>query len=139
MADRLVLNCLILGDDPRNVFHIKIPAMETVGELRDAMKEKIRPAFDHVPVNTMSLWQVSILMDGDFNEQLGKLKFANAESLLPVKRLSSLFSDPPAEEHVHIIVKPPPPSQFSPSPYPFTSQLISYSFIITTNPEGRLY
>jgi hypothetical protein len=87
----------------------------------------------------MSLWQVSILIDGDFNEQLGKLKFVNAEALLPVDILSSLFSDPPAARHVHIIVKPPPPSQFSPSPYPFTSQLISYSFIITTNPEGRLY
>jgi hypothetical protein len=28
--------------------------------------------------------------------------------LLPVRKLSEIFSKPPIEDHVHIIVKPPP-------------------------------
>ncbi|KAI9435242.1 hypothetical protein BJY52DRAFT_1197709 [Lactarius psammicola] len=96
---QLKLNCLVLGGDRNHIFPLKIPGTETVGALRDAIKDKKKNAFHHVDADTIILWR-SMKLDED--------------SLSPTQELSEVYSDPPLRKHVHIVVKPPParlPSQ----------------------------
>jgi hypothetical protein len=97
---------LVFGQDPSHIFPIKIVSTETVGALRDAIKEKKKPAFDQVPADELVLWHVSILVDDHFKENLKALALEAREPLLSVKRLSGIFPAP-LEEHVHVIVRPP--------------------------------
>jgi hypothetical protein len=105
---QLNLNCLVLGDDASHIFPIEIAERKTVGALKDAIKDKKRPAFDHVPADTLILWQVSIPVNRNLTEHLSKSDFVDESSLLPVKRLSKVFSDQPEDEHLHIVVRVPP-------------------------------
>jgi hypothetical protein len=51
---------LVLGDNDRSrVFPVEIANNKTIGALKDAIKEKKKPAFDHVPADTLDLWKVS--------------------------------------------------------------------------------
>ena len=56
------LNCLVSGDAPSNIFEIKIAPTESVSALKELIKEKQKPQFDHVPANRLDLWKVSDLM-----------------------------------------------------------------------------
>jgi len=56
------LNCFVLGDDSSRVFEIKIALTESVSALKELVKEKRRPLFDHVPADHLDLWNVSDLM-----------------------------------------------------------------------------
>jgi hypothetical protein len=103
----LGLNCLVLGDDPNHVSPIKIDRNESVGTLKDAIKDKMRPKFDNVPAHSLVLWKVSIPADRNIHENLDKLRvdFVDGKSLLPTKELSEVFSEAPIKRYIHIIVK----------------------------------
>ena len=60
--DLIKLKCLVLGDDSKYIFEIKIAPTESVNALQNAIKEDRRPLFDHVPANHLDLWNVSDLM-----------------------------------------------------------------------------
>jgi hypothetical protein len=60
MSRTLELNCLVQGDDSRRVFQLEIASTKTVSALKDPIKDKKKPAFDHVPADTLVLWKVSI-------------------------------------------------------------------------------
>jgi hypothetical protein len=105
---QLNLNCLVLGHDASHIFPIEIAERKTVGALRKAIKDEKRPAFDHVPADTLLLWKVSILVNRNPTENLSKLDFVDENSLLPVKKLSKIFSEKPEDEHLHIVVRVPP-------------------------------
>ena len=53
------LNCSVLGGDGR-VFSVKMPKSGTVDGLKDAIKKKMEPEFDHVAVVRMDLWKVQV-------------------------------------------------------------------------------
>src|ERR1700720_5055208 len=55
----LNLNCWVHGDEPQNVFPVKIARDETVGALKKAIKEEKKPLFDHIPADSLELWKVS--------------------------------------------------------------------------------
>ena len=101
----------MLDDDPSRIFPIEIAESKTVGALRKAIKDEKRPAFDYVPADALLLWKVSIPVNRSLDENLSKLDFVDEGSLLPVKRLSGVFSDQPEEEHLHIVVRAPPPGE----------------------------
>ncbi len=42
-----------------------IAANKSVGSLKDAVKEKKKPEFDHVSADTLVLWKVSIPVDSN--------------------------------------------------------------------------
>ena len=65
MADdtRLNLNCLVFGDDGNHIFSVKIAKSKIVCALREAIKSKKRPAFDHIPADALVLWKVSVLVN----------------------------------------------------------------------------
>jgi hypothetical protein len=101
------LNCLILGEDPNNIFTVQILCNKTVGDLRRAIKEETKPEFDHVPADTLVLWSVSILVDHQFRQNLDKFVSKEQNPLSPVEVLSDVFPDP-LKRHVHVVVQPPP-------------------------------
>jgi hypothetical protein len=98
----------VLNDDTSHIFPIEIAESKTVGALRKAIKDEKRHAFKHVDADTLVLWKVSIPVNRSLTENLGKLNFVDEGSLLPVNRLSKVFSDQPEEEHLHIVVRSPP-------------------------------
>ena len=111
MSSTLNLNCLVLGDDASRVFPVEIANSKTVGDLRDAIKDKKRPAFDHVPADTLVLWKVSILVNRSLTQNLSNRTLGDESSLLPVDELSEVFLNSPAQRHLHIVVSAPPASE----------------------------
>jgi hypothetical protein len=118
----LQLFCYVHGDDPDHVFEIKIGNEESVAALKDAIKEKKSQMFHDVDADSLVLWKFSVPFDLNLKENVEKLRRIRAGlphvppqlndehilSLLPMRKLSDVFSEPPIAEHVHIIVKPPP-------------------------------
>jgi hypothetical protein len=51
----LELNCLVQGDDLRNIFPVKIDSTESVGSLKKAIWIEKKHAFQHVDTNTLVL------------------------------------------------------------------------------------
>jgi hypothetical protein len=56
------LNCLVLGDDPRRIFTIKVASTENVSAFRRLVWDEQKHAFDGVDANRLHLWDVSVLM-----------------------------------------------------------------------------
>lgn len=97
----LALNCLVSSDDPDHMFTIEIANTKNVSALKDAIKEKRQPAFDHIPADTLVLWKVSCPVDDGLGENLRNL--AGENPLLPLDKLSKVFSNVD-ETDLHIIV-----------------------------------
>jgi hypothetical protein len=113
-SERLLeLNCLVLGDDPGRVFPVKIAASESVGTLKEAIKDKKKHAFEHVDADTLVLWNVSIPVDESFGDSLkktlGKRGLPENGQLSAVTRLSKIFREQPDDGQLHIVIKHPPP------------------------------
>ncbi|KAH9046591.1 hypothetical protein EDB84DRAFT_1264903 [Lactarius hengduanensis] len=102
-----MLNCLVLGEDPKRIFSVKIPVTKYVGLLKDAIKDKMRPTFDHIDASTLDLWKVSIPVDEHLEANISGMGLERTEPLLPVKKLSGVFSDKFEDEHLHIVIQPP--------------------------------
>jgi Crinkler effector protein N-terminal domain len=104
----LNLNCWIFNEDYTSVFPIEIGCTKTIGNLKNAIKEDQRIAFQHVDPRNLDLWMVSIFIDTSLKQNFDKLGLQNELPLLPGTKLSKIFSDEPKDEHVHIVVRPPP-------------------------------
>jgi hypothetical protein len=101
----LELNCFLQGDDAGNVFPVKIARTESVGTLKEAIKEKKLVAFERVDADSLKLWKVSISDDG-LKENVSNV-IRDEEALSPVVQLSDVFTEVLIRKHVHIIVKSP--------------------------------
>ena len=97
----------MLGDDASHIFLVEIVNSKTVGDLRKLIKEEKRPTFDHIPVDTLVLWKVSITVNRNLAENLDP-DIINDDPLLPVDLLSDIFSNAPAPRQLHIVVQAPP-------------------------------
>src|SRR6266702_4571868 len=96
----LKLNCLILGDDPRRrIFPVKIEETESVGDLKDAIKEKKKHTFNNVDADTLDLWSVFIDVKDHLEEKINDLNLNTMEPLSPVERLSEVFSNQFEDKH----------------------------------------
>ncbi len=67
----LLLNCWVLGEDSdsNRIFPVEVDRNKNVGDLKEAIKEKMKPAFDHITANSLDVWNVSIPIDEDTNLQ----------------------------------------------------------------------
>jgi hypothetical protein len=79
--------------------------------LKKSIKEKKRPAFDHVPADTLDLWKVAILVDQDLQENLSKLQIVDTDALSPVDPLSIVFPALPTVGYLHVVLRSPSSSQ----------------------------
>ena len=115
MSSQLKLNCLVLGDEPRHIFSVRISDAEDVSWLRKAIKEEKPHTLQHVDADDLVLWKVSVPVDEHFQANLGRLRLVEEESLLPVEDLSKIFSDLPVKRHLHIVVQRPPAEEGEPN------------------------
>ena len=105
----LELNCLVLGDTEQHIFTVETEPTKTVGTLKKLIKEENKHAFQHIDAKTLVLWKVSKPYDEIKN--LKDQDLPPSESLIPVKRLSTLFQDHVTGENVDIIIKTPEPGK----------------------------
>ena len=54
-----LLSRSVLSDDPSLVFTVEIARTKNISAIRKAIKDERKPAFDHVPADTLNLWKVS--------------------------------------------------------------------------------
>src|SRR6266545_2029199 len=109
MATPLRLNCWVLGEDSTRIFPVEVDRDENVGGLKEAIKEKMKPAFDHITANSLDVWNVSIPIDEDTNlqAQVKGMRLHEKKSLWPLKGLLRIFRDLD-QEALHVVVKSPP-------------------------------
>ncbi|KAG2362872.1 hypothetical protein BDR07DRAFT_1283563 [Suillus spraguei] len=56
------INCIVLGENPKDIFPVNIAHTETVGDLKDLIKDKTNQQFKLVDAKSLKLWQASGLM-----------------------------------------------------------------------------
>ena len=97
----------MLGEPRTRIFPVEINSTKTIGNLKDEIKEKKRPAFDDLPADAIVIWKVSAPDDGTLQQNLEKhrVDFVDEKSLLPTQVLSQVFPKLIAPNHVHVIVK----------------------------------
>ena len=106
MTQTLKLNCLVLGQDTSHIFHVELVRNKSIADLKEGIREKKKPAFDHIPADTLVLWQVSLRVDKNFKRDLESLTLTEKESLSSsLEELGDVLS--PEHGHVHIVVQPP--------------------------------
>ena len=112
MATQVRLNCWVLGEDFTRIFHVEIDCRKDVGGLREAIKEKMKPAFDHITANSLEVWNVSIPIDENTNLQaeVNRLRLLDKKPLWPLKGLHRIFKDLD-QDSLHVVVKAPPSSE----------------------------
>ncbi|CAG8653867.1 11415_t:CDS:2, partial [Dentiscutata heterogama] len=94
----ITLYCLQKGDDQLSAFPIEIRSKATIGDLKEAIKEKIK-----VPTaKDLSLWKVEIPDDDE--DKLSSIVLNDKERLLAKRKVNKYFPDIPVEEHIHVIV-----------------------------------
>jgi hypothetical protein len=106
----LELNCLVLGDDPSHIFPIDIVGTKKVGALKELIKDKKKPVFDHVPADALQLFKDSLPVDDGLDVKLTRFRPEDAGDRRrlssAVERLSDAFGDA-TDNHLHVIVLPP--------------------------------
>ncbi|KAG1738714.1 hypothetical protein EDB19DRAFT_2039530 [Suillus lakei] len=102
MESNLKINCFILGDDPDQIFRVKIAWTKAVYDLKKLIKEK-KHEFDGVDANTLQLWKVDINPEKERKLDLPH----DAKELKPLTRLSKVFTVAPDDKHLHIFVQRP--------------------------------
>ncbi|KAG1725697.1 uncharacterized protein EDB91DRAFT_83444 [Suillus paluster] len=107
MESNYKLFCLVLGGHRNNVFSVDIRRTQTVGDLKNMIKEKTKHAFRDVDAHRLMLWDVDLLVDEAFENRLNSLKLDPKQFLSPVTQLFKVFSQQPNEKHLHIVVRPP--------------------------------
>ncbi|KAH7918817.1 hypothetical protein BV22DRAFT_981633, partial [Leucogyrophana mollusca] len=113
-VDRMIeLMCWVRGEDVNCTFLVEIADTDTVDDLKKQIKAKRPVGFCHVPASDLGLTEVSVPVDDNLRQNIGKL---TPQPLFPLDELSTVFADPPADAHVHIIIDAPPkpPGECSP-------------------------
>src|SRR4030081_1617219 len=105
------LFCYVREDDCNRAFEVKIGREESVAALRKAIKEKKKPEFDHIPADSLVLWDVKIPLDENLKEAVDKLGLVDKKSLAPFITLSNVVPHQPIDGHLHIVVDRPPPGE----------------------------
>jgi hypothetical protein len=106
----LKLNCLVLGGDPSHIFTIEILSAKNISALKEVIKDKKKPVFDHIPADALQLFKDSLLVDGGLDAKLTRFRPADEGHRRglssALERLRDAFGDA-ADNHLHVIVLPP--------------------------------
>jgi len=92
---------------------IEIVDNTKVSALKKAIKEEKKPAFDHVPADTLNIFRVSFPVDDDLDAALKLFRPEHDPEhgvhhlSMAVKQLKGVFEDP-VDEYIHVIVERPP-------------------------------
>ena len=75
MSRTLYFNCFVLGVDMSSMFLVKIAKSETVGTLKDAIKDKKPYCLNNIDPNKLTLYKVLIPNDNNLTQMLRTLLF----------------------------------------------------------------
>ena len=109
MANIVTLVCLVFGEASGNAFPVEIRKNSNVGDLKNAIKGKV-PAFVGIDAHRLNLWGVSIPNDDEKALQSLTLEdgcWGTIQKLRPPKKIRHVFTEPPVDGHIHIIIEPP--------------------------------
>ena len=96
----ILVNCLILGDDPDDVFPVQVPKTAYVSALRKGIKAKKEPSGKE-----LVLWMVNFPLD-DLESKLENLNLVDHQKLIGQKVSAVLVNDP-SPDYLHIIAIAP--------------------------------
>ncbi|KAG1792983.1 uncharacterized protein HD556DRAFT_1527757 [Suillus plorans] len=102
----IVVQPLPARDHPGNIFPVKIALTDTVGNLKELIKEN-KPAFRDLDADTLRLWKVDLPVDDTLESNIDNLKPDHKKALSPVDPMFEVFDTPPQRKHLHIVVQPP--------------------------------
>ncbi|KAG1786726.1 hypothetical protein EV424DRAFT_1551360 [Suillus variegatus] len=91
----LKLNCIVLGHNPRQIFPVDIELTKTVGHLREVIKDKKKPEFDHVATDRLELWKVDLPVNEMIEHNLNNLTLDPTKSLSPVDEMVEISPNAP--------------------------------------------
>lgn len=106
-AEIYTIYCIRTGED--TPFPVKIESNETVGVLKEKIKEKEELELANVKTRELKLYYINILDDKHLVENTTRLN-STESPLVPLnatKRLSELYEATPPESTVHILVQVP--------------------------------
>lgn len=104
-TDSITIFCLVIGDEPasQRAFPVDICRNDTVGHLKDAIKTKKQPLFDHVVADQLVLWKVNVPVNNNacqFNQHGGI-------RLNALDDIGDVFIEKPAKKHIHVLIEQP--------------------------------
>ena len=70
MSIALELNCFFLAKDHHLIFSIDIGCTKKVSSLKELVKDKNKPAFDHVPAHALDIFKVSLRLNDSLESAL---------------------------------------------------------------------
>jgi len=81
---------------------------ESISALKEAIKAKKAPHFNHFPADNLRLWRANNIPDNE-NELIEQLTSEHSVELLATKKISKYFSDgnKPLNECIHVIIEVP--------------------------------
>ena len=97
MVNTFTQFCLVSGELLSNTFSVKISSSESVSDLKKRIKAEKVNAFKNIDANDLTLWRVSILVDGNSEDRIITLDSLDDKTKLsnPKKCLSKLFPEDP--------------------------------------------
>ncbi|CAG8530466.1 22160_t:CDS:2 [Dentiscutata erythropus] len=109
MSDSINLFCLNQGESTEKLFVVDIEKDKTVAHLRKAIKKEKEIFYRNIDANDLVIWKVNIpVNDGDMqtNFALENNKEKGVQKLdCPVNKISDIFTETPATDHIHIIIE----------------------------------
>ncbi|RUS20202.1 hypothetical protein BC937DRAFT_86190 [Endogone sp. FLAS-F59071] len=114
-TEPILINCLVQGDAPpkKRALTVKIARIDNVSMLKEAIKSKLAPRFNHVVANELELWKVDVPLDGP-NNKLAALEddatvdieqVLGGEEMLALCDIGEYFGDTHSKKHIHVIIK----------------------------------
>jgi Crinkler effector protein N-terminal domain len=106
------LFCYVCGNHYEQAFKVKIRREESVTTLKESIKEKKRPDFDHIPADSLVLWAFSVPYTENLKDSVELLNLDYDKSLKPLDSLSDIFSSELEKKCVHVVIDRPAPGEF---------------------------
>ncbi|KAI5991047.1 hypothetical protein F5J12DRAFT_774053 [Pisolithus orientalis] len=111
--DVIALNYWIIGEDIHTILEVKVARTQTAGDLKRLIKAENAVTLHDTDVRLLTLWNVSLPCDDALKQTIEGLDLRPERSLHSMKRLSTIFAEPPVPEHLHIIVGLPHAGELS--------------------------
>jgi hypothetical protein len=99
------LFCLVKGNSATHAFSVKASKNDTIDDLKKAIKVEKPNEFTSIDADKLRLWKVEI--PDDREDLLNALSLKDEDELRATRKISKYFLDPPAEEHIHVIIEQP--------------------------------
>ncbi|RUS34329.1 hypothetical protein BC938DRAFT_481167 [Jimgerdemannia flammicorona] len=110
MSDYCTFMCLLQGDSAEQAFPVDITTSKFVGHLKDKIKEKKAPYFNHISADELTLYSVTVSVDNSdwINDvDLKRGYYSHIRKLFPTDSILEVLPYAPPKRCIHLFVVPP--------------------------------